>query len=268
MAFLALDHVQIAMAAGGEDAARGFYGGVLGMHEVPKPEPMRANGGAWFRSGGVELHLGAEPDFEPARKAHPALRVDDLDEVAERCEAAGFAPLWDERYPGVRRFYVADPFGNRIEILQLPAAEQAPRPDLTSRPFDLAAEHTIDVPPATVYEAWTERFDRWFAAPGATWMRAEPGAPYFFEVHAGGQRHPHHGRFLRLEPGRVVEMTWVTAGTRGAETVLAVHLTPRDAGTHLRLTHEGFPDAEARDAHANAWPAILAQLAGRLGRPE
>jgi catechol 2,3-dioxygenase-like lactoylglutathione lyase family enzyme len=66
----------------------------------------------------VELHLGAEADFAPARKAHPALRVDDIDGLAARCEAAGLAPRWDDRYPGTRRFYVHDPFGNRIEILQ------------------------------------------------------------------------------------------------------------------------------------------------------
>ncbi len=118
MAYLALDHVQIAMPPGGEEEARAFYRGVLGLDEVPKPAPMRANGGAWFRSGGVELHLGAEADFAPARKAHPALRVDDLDELAARCEAAGFGAQWDDRYPGMRRFYVHDPFGNRIELLQ------------------------------------------------------------------------------------------------------------------------------------------------------
>ncbi|HLM68127.1 MAG TPA: hypothetical protein VK358_11395 [Longimicrobium sp.] len=83
MAYLTLDHVQIAMPAGEEDAARAFYGGELRLEEVPKPEPMMANGGAWFRSGGVELPLGAEADFEPARKAHPGLRVDDLDAHAQ-----------------------------------------------------------------------------------------------------------------------------------------------------------------------------------------
>lgn len=118
MAYLALDHVQIAMPPGREEEARAFYRGVLGLDEVPKPVPMRASGGAWFRSGGVELHLGVEADFAPARKAHPALRVDDIDEVAARCEAAGFAAQWDDRYPGMRHFYVHDPFGNRIEILQ------------------------------------------------------------------------------------------------------------------------------------------------------
>lgn len=118
MRLLALDHVQLAMPAGGEEAARAFYGGVLGMAEVSKPAPMRANGGAWFRAGPIELHLRVEADFRPARKAHPALRVDDADAAARVCEAGGCTPEWDDRYPGVRRFYVSDPFGNRIEILQ------------------------------------------------------------------------------------------------------------------------------------------------------
>lgn len=118
LTFLALDHVQLAMPPGGEEPARGFYGGVLGLGEIPKPETMRAGGGVWFRSGGVELHLGPEGNFSPARKAHPGLRVDQIDLLAERCEAAGFPVEWDARYPGVRRFYVHDPFGNRIEVLQ------------------------------------------------------------------------------------------------------------------------------------------------------
>lgn len=118
MGVLALDHVQVAMPAGEEARATAFYRDVLEMTVVEKPEPMRANGGVWFRSGAAEVHLGVEPDFEPARKAHPALRVDNLDVLAIRCEAAGFEILWNDRYPGVRRFYVADPFGNRVEIMQ------------------------------------------------------------------------------------------------------------------------------------------------------
>lgn len=114
---LAIDHVQLAMPAGGEDWARSFYVDVLGLTEVPKPEPMRSSGGVWFRSGEVELHLGVEADFRPARKAHPALRVDGLDALAQRCESMGCRITWDGRYPGVRRFYVDDPFGNRIEFL-------------------------------------------------------------------------------------------------------------------------------------------------------
>jgi catechol 2,3-dioxygenase-like lactoylglutathione lyase family enzyme len=118
MRFVALDHVQLAMPAGEEARARAFYSGVLGIEELPKPGPMQSSGGVWFRSGGIELHLGVEGDFRPARKAHPGLRVDGIDELAVRCESFGYAPEWDERYPGVRRFFVHDPFGNRIEILQ------------------------------------------------------------------------------------------------------------------------------------------------------
>ena len=121
MRILALDHVQLAMPAGEEDRARAFYGGVLGMEEVDKPGPMQASGGVWFRAGSAEIHLGVEGGFHPARKAHPGLRVDDVDAFAAHCQAAGCPPVWDDRYPGVRRFYVDDPFGNRIEILQ-PAA--------------------------------------------------------------------------------------------------------------------------------------------------
>lgn len=110
--------MQLAIPPGAEEQARAFYGGVLGLGEIPKPETMRASGGAWFRAGGVELHLGIEADFQPARKAHPALRVDDIDVLEARCEGAGCPVEWDARYPGVRRFYVHDPFGNRIEVLQ------------------------------------------------------------------------------------------------------------------------------------------------------
>lgn len=127
---LAIDHVQLAMPAGGEDRAREFYAGVLGLSEVPKPAPLAANGGAWFKAGDVELHLGIERDFAPARKAHPALVVPDLDLLAVTCRAYGAEVEWDDRYPGVRRFYVNDPFGNRIELVQAPAD---PQPDAAER---------------------------------------------------------------------------------------------------------------------------------------
>jgi catechol 2,3-dioxygenase-like lactoylglutathione lyase family enzyme len=113
-----LDHVQLAAPPGGEDAARGFYAALLGLEEIPKPQSMQATGGAWFRVGDEELHIGIEDPFTPARKAHPGLRVDAgrLDDLADRLTQAGVPVDWDERYPGVRRFYTADPFGNRIEI--------------------------------------------------------------------------------------------------------------------------------------------------------
>ena len=107
------------MPAGGEEAARRFYGDVLGFEEVPKPAALAGRGGAWFRSGGVHLHLGVEPDFRPARKAHPALRVEGLTALIVRCVNAGHPVERDVPLPGLERVHVADPFGNRIELLEL-----------------------------------------------------------------------------------------------------------------------------------------------------
>jgi len=115
-----LDHVQLAAPPGCEAAAREFYGGLLGLRELPKPEPMRASGGVWFALGAQQLHIGVEAGFAAARKAHPALAVDDdaaLDALAERLARAGAKVEWDDRHPGVRRFFTADPFGNRVELL-------------------------------------------------------------------------------------------------------------------------------------------------------
>jgi catechol 2,3-dioxygenase-like lactoylglutathione lyase family enzyme len=114
-----LDHVQIAAPAGCEEAARAFFGGLIGLPEVEKPEALRARGGVWFALGDRQLHVGVEPDFEPARKAHVALRLAgaELDALAERLAAAGAPVAWDETLPGERRFYSEDPWGNRIEFL-------------------------------------------------------------------------------------------------------------------------------------------------------
>lgn len=109
-----LDHVQLAMPQGGEDAARAFYGGLLGLTEAPKPAALAGRGGVWFTGGGLQLHLGVETPFQPARKAHPALVVTDLAAAHSTLPA----PSAISALPGLRRFYVADPFGNRIEILQ------------------------------------------------------------------------------------------------------------------------------------------------------
>jgi catechol 2,3-dioxygenase-like lactoylglutathione lyase family enzyme len=112
-----LHHVQIAVPAGSEAALRRFYAGVLGMIAVPKPPVLAARGGAWFRSGTAELHLGVEDDFRPARKAHPALLVDDLDGIVTRLAEGGHSVRPDDLLPGYRRFYVDDPCGNRLELL-------------------------------------------------------------------------------------------------------------------------------------------------------
>jgi catechol 2,3-dioxygenase-like lactoylglutathione lyase family enzyme len=113
-----IEHVQLAMPEGGEAAARGFYTGLLGLPEVPKPPVLAARGGCWFESECVKLHLGVEADFRPAKKAHPALLVDDLAAMAAVLEAAGLAVTPDDPVEGRERCYVSDPFGNRIELMQ------------------------------------------------------------------------------------------------------------------------------------------------------
>jgi catechol 2,3-dioxygenase-like lactoylglutathione lyase family enzyme len=120
VSILGLDHVQVAAPAGCEDDARRFYGGLLGLRELPKPEPLRGRGGVWFALGAEhQLHVGVEDPFAPARKAHPALRVaaGDLEALAERLAAAGCEVRWDDALPGARRFYAADPWGNRLELM-------------------------------------------------------------------------------------------------------------------------------------------------------
>lgn len=116
--FEGLHHAQLAMPRGEEEAARAFYAGVLGMTEVGKPPVLAARGGAWFRAGGLELHLGVEEDSGPARKAHPGILVADLDEVVRRLRGGGQEVTWDADLPGFRRVYAADPDELRLEFLQ------------------------------------------------------------------------------------------------------------------------------------------------------
>jgi catechol 2,3-dioxygenase-like lactoylglutathione lyase family enzyme len=115
-----IDHVQVAAPPGCEPQARAFYRDLLGMAELEKPAALAARGGCWFAAGAQQLHVGVAEPFTPAAKAHPALRVDTAEELhalADRVAAAGHAVSWDEALPGVERFYVADPFGNRLELL-------------------------------------------------------------------------------------------------------------------------------------------------------
>src|SRR3954453_21018176 len=152
MAVVGLDHVQIAAPPGCEADARRFYGGLLGLVELEKPAALAARGGAWFALGdGRQLHVGVEAGFAPARKAHPALRVGaGLEVLAERLVEAGCEIRWDDALPGVARFYVEDPWGNRLELLP-----PAPRERLVEhRPHD-APVVLADYDPA-----WPARFAR------------------------------------------------------------------------------------------------------------
>jgi catechol 2,3-dioxygenase-like lactoylglutathione lyase family enzyme len=112
-----LHHVQVSCPVGGESAARAFYGELLGLTEVIKPPALVARGGVWFRDPGVELHVGVEDPFTPARKAHPALLVEHLDAVADRLAAAGHKVTWNDDFPSYRRCHTHDAAGNRIELL-------------------------------------------------------------------------------------------------------------------------------------------------------
>jgi catechol 2,3-dioxygenase-like lactoylglutathione lyase family enzyme len=115
--FVRLDHVQLAMPVGREADARRFYGELLGMEEIPKPAKMAVRGGCWFQSGEVQIHLGGEAEFRPARKAHPALVCASYDALLERLRAAGVTVTESVEVPGVRRCHIDDVFGNRIELI-------------------------------------------------------------------------------------------------------------------------------------------------------
>jgi len=115
--FTAIDHVQLAMPRGEEDKARAFYVGILGMKEIAKPAELAKRGGCWFQSGNVQVHLGVEEDFRPAKKAHPALRCGDYKELTARVQRSGIETTSDTAIPGVTRCHIHDCFGNRIELI-------------------------------------------------------------------------------------------------------------------------------------------------------
>ena len=141
------------------------------------------------------------------------------------------------------------------------------QPDISARPIELKIECTTRVPPSVIYRAWTEEFDKWFAAPGTLLMKGEINVPFFFETHFDGGRHAHYGRFLKLEPDKYMQLTWVTGnpGTLGAETILTVELEPHEDGSRVMLTQAGFFDEESRDGHADAWPKVFEHLDSCLG---
>ena len=116
-----IDHVQLAVPVGGEQVAREFYVGVLGLTEVPKPAALAVRGGAWFEAGATRIHVGVEPDFTPAKKAHPALVIAGLRAFIDE---SGLAATWSDEIPGTTRCHIDDPFGNRIELIEYAQGDQ------------------------------------------------------------------------------------------------------------------------------------------------
>ena len=236
---LALDHMQLAMPRGAEEQARAFYGGVLGLEELPKPPALAARGGVWFRCGERQIHLGVEENFHPQRKGHPGLLVRDLAATRARLEAAGAPIVPDDLLPGYERFYTADPFGNRIECLR-------PLPD---------APDTANADS----EAIKERVREAFGATAAAYV-ASPG-------HAGG-----------ADLNRLVELAAPTLGDRaldvstgGGHTALALaphvaqitasDLTPRMlAAARDFLTTSGVTNADYVIADAEQLPFLDASF--------
>ena len=113
-----LDHIQLAAPEGCEAAAREFYGAILGLLEIEKPAPLRARGGCWFACGAHQLHIGVERDFRPAKKAHPAFAIADLDALRQKLAAHAIPIVDDDAIPGTRRFFAEDPWGNRLEFVE------------------------------------------------------------------------------------------------------------------------------------------------------
>lgn len=119
MKILGFDHVHITMPKGEEDKARAFYGGILGLSEIPKPPELAKRGGAWFQLGPVVIHLGVETDFRPARKAHTAVVVDDLEAFLAKCREHGVEIDGDQPpLEGYKRAHIFDLFGNRFELME------------------------------------------------------------------------------------------------------------------------------------------------------
>jgi catechol 2,3-dioxygenase-like lactoylglutathione lyase family enzyme len=113
-----IDHIQIAAPKGCEPAAREFFGHLLGLEEIEKPEKLRSRGGCWFKIGTRQLHIGVENDFRPATKAHPAFAVEEIEALFRDLSGAGVRCQWDEAVNGIRRFYAQDPWGNRLEFTE------------------------------------------------------------------------------------------------------------------------------------------------------
>jgi catechol 2,3-dioxygenase-like lactoylglutathione lyase family enzyme len=120
-----IDHLQLAAPQGCEAAAREFYGSLLGMQEIEKPESLRSRGGCWFQCGNQQVHIGVEQNFRPSKKAHPAFVTSDLDELRQALLAGGIKVSDDNSIPGIHRFHAEDPWGNRLEFVEGSAPNRA-----------------------------------------------------------------------------------------------------------------------------------------------
>ncbi|TDL71178.1 glyoxalase [Rhodococcus qingshengii] len=116
--FKAIDHILLAAPKDSEDTARNFFKDILGFDEIEKPEELKKRGGVWFAFGKYQIHIGIEEPFSPAKKAHPAFEVENLEELKKHLITNGIDVIEDDKLPGAKRFYISDPFGNRIELLE------------------------------------------------------------------------------------------------------------------------------------------------------
>jgi ribosomal protein S18 acetylase RimI-like enzyme len=241
-----LDHVQVAAPRGGEDAARAFYGDLLGLEELPKPERLRARGGAWFELGDQQLHVGIEEPFAPARKAHPALAVAPagaLRGLADRLSAAGHEVSWDGA-----RIYVADPFGNRLELL-------APHAEVTVRGLH-------DDERAWAAAVLEERWGEVVITGGRAHRPAELPA---LVAEAGGERAGLLTYALEDGDCELVTVDALTIGIGvGGALVEAIAQIAREAGAtrlHLVTTNDNLPALRLYQRHG----FVLAELrAGQI----
>jgi len=171
-------HVQVLIPEGGEARARAFYGGVLGLTEIDKPDALAARGGCWFAGVGLALHLGVERPFTPATKAHVAIGVADLDRARVELEAAGQAIIDDGLEVGFRRFYIQDPFGNRLELVERAAASDSSAPIAVRDEFEISTEPgRLDL--AWLVPALSERAYWALGRPAETIIRSVAGSICF-----------------------------------------------------------------------------------------